>query len=118
MKIYIAGPMSGYKNFNFEAFNGAAEYLISLGWDVFNPAAKDTEKHPDIENNPEGDPILAAQKDGFNFREAYLWDVSKVIEADAIFMLEGWEQSPGARGEHAVAVAMQRHYPEYQIIYE
>jgi hypothetical protein len=33
-------------------------------------------------------------------------------------MLPGWEQSPGARGEHAVAVAMKKHYPEYQIIYE
>ena len=117
-KIYIAGPMSGYKNFNFDAFDRRAKFLRAVGWTVFNPAAKDTEKHPGIEDNPEGDPTLAAKKDGFNFREAYLWDVSKVIEADAIYMLKGWEQSPGARGEHAVAVAMKRHYPEYQIIYE
>ena len=116
--IYVAGPMSGYENFNFPAFNAAAQDFAACGWVVFNPAAKDTEKHPDIENNPEGDPILAAEKDGFNFREAYTWDVTKVIEADAICMLRGWEQSPGARGEHAVAVAMKRHYPEYEIFYE
>ena len=35
-----------------------------------------------------------------------------------IYMLEGWEASPGAIGEHAVAVAIKRHYPEYQIFYE
>lgn len=117
-KIYIAGPMSGYKNFNFDEFNGAARMLKAEGWTVFNPAQKDLEKHPEIENNPTGDPALAAEKDGFNFREAYLWDLTKVLEADAIYMLRGWEQSPGARGEHAAAVAMKRHYPDYEIIYQ
>ena len=27
-------------------------------------------------------------------------------KADALYMLEGWEHSPGARAEHAVAVAI------------
>jgi hypothetical protein len=115
-KIYIAGPMSGYENFNFPAFNTAAYVLRRKGWTVFNPAEKESETLSE-ESMVTGDAALAATR-GFNFREVYLWDIDKVIQSDAIYMLPGWEQSPGARGEHAVAVAMKKHYPEYQIIYE
>ena len=115
-KVYIAGPMSGIPDFNFPAFYAAANMFKAEGWIVFNPADKEGETLSD-KARENGDP-MQAQKDGFNFRDVYLWDVTKVIEADAIYMLPGWENSPGARGEHAVAVAMQRHYPDYQIIYE
>lgn len=116
-KCYIAGPMSGYPDFNFPAFFKAEEYLKALGWVVFNPANKEQEKKLDEEAYKEGDPDKAA-KTGFDFRSAYAWDLAKVVEADAIYMLPGWEQSPGACGEHAVAVAMKKHYKdEYRIIY-
>lgn len=117
MKIYIAGPMSGYPEFNFPAFFQAEHTLKRQGWTVFNPANKEAEKELDQEAFATGDHVKATAA-GFNFRECYLWDVSKVIEADAIYMLKGWESSPGAVGEHSVAVAMRRHYPEYRIIYE
>ncbi len=116
-KVYIAGPMSGYPNFNFSAFFAAEAELRADGWTVFNPAAKDQEIDLDPVAVETGDAKLAVEK-GFDFREAYLWDVSKIIEGDAIFMLKGWQFSPGAVGEHAVAVAMQRHYADYQIIYQ
>lgn len=117
-KIYIAGPMSGIPEFNFPAFYAAAESLKEDGFDiVFNPANKELERKLDPGAYSNGDHVKASQT-GFNFREAYLWDVSKVIESDAIYMLKGWERSPGAIGEHAVAVAMQKHHPEYKIIYE
>jgi len=114
--IYIAGPMTGYPEFNFPVFNAVASKLRAEGWTVFNPAEKESEtlSEASLKN---GDAVQAA-KDGFNFREVYLWDVEKVISSDAIYMLPGWENSPGACGEHAVAVAMRRHYPEYKIIYE
>lgn len=115
-KVYIAGPMTGYKDFNFPLFNKTAALLREEGWTVFNPAEKESEK-VSARSMVNGDPKIAAE-DGFDFREVYTWDVSKVIEADAIYMLPGWENSPGACGEHAVAVAMRRHYPEYQILYE
>lgn len=117
MKVYIAGPMSGYPEFNFPAFFAAEEELKANGWTVFNPAKKEQEKELDETSFVTGD-AKAAVAAGFDFRECYLWDVSKVIEADAIYMLPGWQYSPGACGEHAVAVAMKRHYPEYEIIYE
>lgn len=115
-KIYIAGPMTGYPDFNFPAFYAAAAYFKSRGWTVFNPADKEGETLSE-ESRVNGDAKLA-QEGGFNFRDVYAWDVNRVIEADAIYMLPGWENSPGAIGEHAVAVAMRRHYPEYQIMYE
>lgn len=115
--IYIAGPMSGYPEFNFPAFNRADRLLSDSGWDVWNPAKKELERTLDKNAYETGDAELAGQT-GFSFRKAYLWDVEHVISADGIYMLKGWEQSPGAVGEHAVAVAMKRHYPEYEIIYE
>ena len=116
-KIYIAGPMTGYPEFNFPAFYAAEYTLKRQGWTVFNPANKEAEKELDKEAYSTGDAKKAVAA-GFDFRECYLWDVSKVIEANAIYMLKGWEASAGAVGEHAVAVAMRKHYPEYKIIYE
>lgn len=116
--IYIAGPMSGYPEFNFPAFYRAAEKFKHLGYNVFNPANKSNEEAV-VEHSSfgegDGTKLIAS---GWSFREAYKWDTDRVIEADAIYMLKGWEASPGARGEHAVAIAMKSKHPEYEIIYE
>lgn len=116
-KIYVAGPMTGYPEFNFPAFFAAQKQLEAEGWIVANPADKDQEVDLDAEAVRTGDAARAIKK-GFDFREAYLWDVRHIIEGDAIYMLRGWQFSPGAVGEHAVAVAMKRHYPDFQIIYQ
>lgn len=115
--IYIAGPMSGYLEFNFPAFFQAEADLMERGWKVCNPANKEQEKTLDEKAFQTGD-AMKAMSAGFNFRECFTWDVNKVIESDAIYMLEGWQYSPGACAEHAVAVAMKRHYPEYKIFYQ
>lgn len=118
--IYIAGPMSGYPNFNFESFNQAADYLKYVrGYDVvWNPAAKDSENGIlELEAAKTGDDH-ALMDTGWSFEEAFLWDVTKVIQSRAIYMLKGWEQSMGAAAEHAVAVSMKRRYPDYEIIYQ
>jgi len=117
-KIYIAGPMSGYPEFNFPAFFAAAEYAKTLGFDtVFNPASKDNEANVTADASFSTGDDQKLMQSGWDFRAAYLWDVTKVIEADAIYMLPGWEKSAGARGEHAVAISIQARYPEYEIIY-
>ena len=116
-KMYIAGPMSGLPNFNFDAFNYWAAYWRQQGWIVFNPAQKDEEAGLDPEAVKTGDDQLAI-KGGWNFRESYQWDLNRILEADGVFFLKGWEKSTGARGEHAVAVAIQARYPEFEIIYE
>ena len=87
--VYIAGPMSGIPEFNFPTFNDAAAYFREIGWEVFNPAEKDSESSLDAEAYKTGDAELAAET-GFNFREAYLWDIEAVLKSNAIYMLKGW----------------------------
>lgn len=117
-KIYIAGPMSGFAEFNFPKFFATEEKLKAEGWRVFNPANKDGEAGVVTNASYAKGDALALVSSGWSFRDAYKWDTDRVIEADAIYMLKGWEKSPGARGEHAVAMAMQTKYPDYEIIYE
>lgn len=110
--------MSGYKDFNFPAFFTAAKTFEDRGYVVFNPASKDNEANVTADKSFSTGNDTLLMESGWDFRSAYLWDVTKVIEADAIYMLRGWEKSAGARGEHAVAISIQQRYPEYQIIYE
>lgn len=88
--IYIAGPMKGYPNFNREAFNAAAERLAARGWRPINPV--DIEKiYPCVD------------EDGHVCRGRLidLMDIERsfVAHADAIYLLDGWETSIGAKGE-------------------
>lgn len=86
MKIYISGPISGlpletvYNNFtNVEA------QLLEQGYEVVNPL-----------NN--GLPTTAT------WEEHMRADLRLLLDCDAIYMLEGWEKSRGARIEYALAV--------------
>lgn len=105
----MAGPMRGLPLFNFPAFNEATEKLRAEGHIVFNPAERDNEKHgTDIsKDNLTGDVTQAAAQHGFSLREALGADLAWICEnADAVYMLPGWEKSPGARAEHAAGVAL------------
>ena len=90
MKVYISGPMTGLPEFNYPKFDTTAEMLRSKGYDVRNPA--DYGRSIGIENFA---PRLA-------FKQYAEW----ICDADAIWMLPGWEKSVGARAEHALAVAV------------
>lgn len=109
MKIYVAGPMRGYPEFNFPAFRDATAWLRAKGYEVFNPAESDNEKHgTDIgAGNMKGDEALAVSQHGFSLREALGRDAHFITqEANAIYMLVGWEKSTGAQAEWALARAM------------
>jgi hypothetical protein len=116
--IYIAGPMSGYAQFNFPAFMDAAEKFKALGYEVWNPAAKDGEDGVLETEAAKTGNDTALMGTGWSFEDAFLWDITKVIQSRAIYMLKGWEQSMGAAAEHAVAVSMKRRYPDYEIMYQ
>lgn len=101
--------MRGIPEFNFPAFHAAADTLTGQGHEVFNPAAKDNEKHgTDIsKGNTAGCEEIAAKEHGFNLREALGADLAWICaEADAIALLPGWRRSKGATAEHATAVAL------------
>ena len=84
MKIYIAGPMTGIENFNRDEFYRAELDLVKLGHIVWNPAY-----HPD----------------GFTHAEYMQVCLPAVRFCDAVYMLNGWEQSVGATAEYVEAVS-------------
>lgn len=95
MKVYLAGPMTGLPQFNFPAFDAAAEKLRLLGLDVFNPAQMDR----DLGFDPSGGAVTQEF-----LRDAMRRDLSAICDADSIAMLPGWEKSGGARVEWMLAV--------------
>lgn len=83
MIIYIAGKMTGLPDLGRGAFAEAAAALEKSGHTVINPAVLPT---------------------GLR-RESYMPICMAMLDAaDAIYMLPGWEKSPGARLEHDYAV--------------
>ena len=104
MRIYIAGPMSGFDNFNFPAFFAADEYLKKFGHEVFNPAQKDIDEWGDLETI----------KKKANYRDCMRKDLNCILDwAEAIYLLKGWEQSRGAQIEKALAEVL-----NLEIMYE
>lgn len=109
-RIYIAGPMQGYPEFNFPRFNAVAACMRLQGNTVvFNPAEKDIERHNGTNiatGNATGSLASAKAEHGFNLRQALKEDTAFICGADAIIMLPGWEKSNGAQAEHRLAVAL------------
>jgi len=96
-KIYLAGPMSGYEDFNFPAFFKAAAFLEKIGWEVFNPAAEDLKEWGTLEKT----------KACATYRFCLKKDLSWICDhAEAIAFLPGWEKSKGVQAEKALAEAL------------
>lgn len=109
IKVYLAGPMRGYPEFNFPAFYAAAAKLRAEGYTVFNPAEKDNETYgADIsQGNATGNELQAVKEHGFSLRDALHADLTYICkEADAIALLPGWRLSKGANAEYATALAL------------
>ena len=94
--VYLSGPMTGYVAHNFPAFIAAAAGLRMLGYAVLSPAEKDLQAGFDP----------ASDGEGFDLRAALEWDVEAVMQADAVVVLPGWEDSPGCAIEVTVAKAL------------
>lgn len=93
MRIYLAGPMTGYPDHNFAAFDAAADSLARRGHMVFSPAAIARQ----IRARYEGSAIEIKMSE---YAKAYL---DAIFLCEAMYMLRGWERSMGAMAEHAVA---------------
>ena len=91
MKPYICGPMSGYPDMNFPAFNEAAANLTTFGHEPQNPAS-----YGDI-----------AQPWEWNMKIA----VGLLMGSDSMVLLPGWEGSKGAVIEYDLARKLK--YPIY-----
>jgi hypothetical protein len=108
MKIYVAGPMRNYPEFNFPAFHAAAKRLRTEGHTVFSPAEKDEEVHgPEFSKEFTTGDLAQATSRGFSLRRALGDDLKWICsEAEGIYLLKGWEHSKGALAEKATCEAL------------
>lgn len=108
MKIYLAGPMRGYADFNFPAFHTCAAELRNMGHTVFSPAEKDCEKFGEAAFQGKVDiQDQVASNVGFSLRKALQMDLDYICaEADAICLMRGWETSKGAIAESSTSNAI------------
>lgn len=79
-KIYVAGPMTGYENFNYQAFDDAATRLRALGYSVLSPS------------EIEGDEGAGSRTWDWYMRRA----LTMLLQCDAVAVLPGWQESKGA----------------------
>ena len=88
-KIYVAGPMTGFPDYNYPAFHEAAALLRQAGYEVFNPA--------EIEDlvNP---PLL--------WHEYMRLGITKMLLCHGIALLDGYENSKGALIEINLAYSL------------
>lgn len=100
MKIYLAGPMSGYDEFNFPAFEAAAKKLREQGHHVFSPAEAD-----DIYFGSREEVTRQYTEDrDAAFKKCMRVDLGYIMDhAEGIALLPGWEKSKGALAELALA---------------
>jgi len=86
-RIYLAGPMTGYADYNFPAFNAEATRLRAEGLHVENPA-----EHGLVE--------------GATWEDYMRYDLGRIATCASIHLLPGWSKSNGARIEVGLAQAL------------
>lgn len=85
MRIYISGKISGLPKAEYESsFKNAEELFRKMGYQPVNPCelAHTTTK----------------------WDECMLRDIKALFDCEAIYMLNNWRSSKGARIEHAIAI--------------
>jgi len=84
MKVYLAGPMTGYSELNFPLFHSEAARLRAMGYEVVNPA------EINIDPDAEWSACMRA-------------DIRELVGCDGIALLPGWAKSRGASLELYIA---------------
>lgn len=102
MKLYIAGPMTGYPEFNFPAFATAALELRALGHDVVSPA--EVPLPCGCEDTGSSPACGASAHEWADFLRSDL--IALLRHAEGIAVLPQWEASRGASLEVHVAQAL------------
>jgi hypothetical protein len=90
---YLAGPMSGLPNYNYDTFDRAAGRLRGQGYEIVSPH----ELFPE-ENKANRGQLVPS----WYMRRA----LNALMKCDAIIFLPGWKNSPGVRTELVVALSL------------
>lgn len=104
-KVYLAGPMSGVKSFNFPAFDDAREELSKKGFSVVSPADLDRANgfHPDYDKFTEDHKLYAIDR-----------DLEAIKNCDMVVVLPCFEHSIGVRAELSIAAWLGKPIHRYQ----
>lgn len=104
MKLYISGPMRGLPEFNFPAFLEAGKMLRKMGHKPLSPAQRDLDNGFDPTGYCGWEDLASL---GFSLREALAEDCRMICEeAEGVVVLDGWEDSKGAKAEVALGQAL------------
>lgn len=86
-KIYISGPITGIDDY-MERFSKAEKELEAQGFGVINPAK-----------------VLSQMPAETTYEEYMKMSMVMLNMCTRIYMLKGWEKSPGANREYGYALA-------------
>lgn len=81
-KLYVAGPMSGYPENNYPAFNEVSRLLRDAGYEVVNPAEFG---------------------EGASYIDLMREDIRLMLDCHGVCFLYKWWESTGARNEINIA---------------
>lgn len=88
-RLYIAGPMTGYPEYNFPAFFAAERFYSKAGFDVLNPARVDVETDG---FDPRKDPTAKPPLSHAEYMERAK---ANVASCEYMALLPGWHFSVG-----------------------
>ena len=94
--IYIAGPITGKPNFNWDAFYNAESELQDDNWLTVNPCTSALSRKLQQQETISKSDI----------KDVMLLDISLLANCDAVYMLNGWKESKGACAEYTFAKAI------------
>lgn len=105
-KAYVGGPMRGYPEYNFPAFDAARDSLHRRGWDIISPADMDRAHGLDPKDPATEAIVNAWTRD--DWKRVIARDVESILSldperGDALALLPGWEKSTGAVAEFFLA---------------
>lgn len=93
MKTYLAGPMSGYPEYNYPLFREVEGYLLMRGYDIVSPVNCVAEGEND-------------------WKVCMRACIIAMLRCDRVFLLSGWKKSKGATIEVFIAAALEMDFAE------
>lgn len=106
LTYYLSGPMAGYPEHNWPAFEKATQVLRDTGVKLISPD----------EVNPAAN-LSAPPTYPVHFLKADI--IEMITKADGIILLKGWPRSRGAKAELSIALDLEYpvwYYHDFQLI--
>ncbi len=99
MIVYLAGPMTGYPEFNRAGFAEGEGYALDRGWKVVSPQNTNPSHQGPCPTGERQTTAAGSHPYGCWVKAS----LRMLLDCDAVLMLPGWQASTGASLEHRVA---------------